>query len=364
MTRTRRAILTLFLALVGTVPGRSQASPDEALQRIDSLAKNAVAQGPMAGLSLAVSRGGTDLVARGYGFAHLEHDVPATAETVYRIGSVTKQFTAAAILQLEEAGLLEVDSPLGEFLEDYPEPGKNVTLHQLLNHTSGIKAYTELPGFMGEPARLTYSHERLIATFAGEPLDFPPGTAYRYNNSAYYLLGVVIERVSGQAYGDYLRDEIFEPLEMHSTCYGWNEPIIRHRAAGYDVNSDGQFVNCGYIDMSCPGAAGALCSTAPDLLRWLNGLFQWKVVSDESLQRMTSRQVTTLPAERNYGYGLFLEGADPVQRIYHGGGIHGFAALVAYYPEDELALALLTNTGSGDLDSLERSLTRVCRGLP
>jgi CubicO group peptidase (beta-lactamase class C family) len=341
----------------------SARSTDETLARIDTIAERALKGGSIPGLSLALSLGGETLVAKGYGFANLEHEVPVTTKTVFRIGSVTKQITGAAILQLMEAGLLEASSTLGELVDEYPEPGRRVTVHQLLNHTSGIQSYTGLPGFMGEPSRMTYSHERLIKMFCDEPLNFEPGTRFRYNNSAYYLLGVIIERVSGQDYGQYLREEIFEPLGMNSSCYGWNRPLIPHRAAGYDLDDESQLINCNYIDMSCPGAAGALCSTAQDLLAWLNGLFNWEVIADSSLERMTGPQVASMPEDANYGYGLFLGGTADDRRIHHGGGIHGFTSLVVYYPEDELAVVLLTNTGSADLGALERSLTTACREL-
>src|SRR5690348_4828479 len=224
----------------GAQDARAQAT--RALVRyVDSVATAAVAEHRTAGVSVAVVKNGRTILSKGYGFADLENDVPATPETVYRIGSVTKQFTAAAIMRLMEQGKLSLDDTLQKFLPNFPTQGNRVTVRHLLNHTSGIKSYTSLGPKWARVMRIDLATDSLVALFANEPFDFKPGDAWLYDNSGYFLLGMIIEKVSGKPYGKYLKDEIFTPLGLKSTIYCDQAPLIKHRAQGYATQPGGGF---------------------------------------------------------------------------------------------------------------------------
>ncbi len=309
---------------------------------IDGYAESFIAGEPAAGLSVAVARGETLIYAKGFGFADLENSVPATPETVYRIGSITKSFTAAAILQLVEDGALGLDSTLGEVLPDYPEPGRQVTIRELLNHTSGIPSFTSFPEY-DEKKREDLDHEAVLDWFADRPLEFEPGSAFRYSNSGYYVLGLVIERVSGRRYDEYLKENVLGPAGLSATRYDWWEPIVPHRARGY-VRVDGTFAHADYVSMHVPYAAGALASTAPDLVRWVRALSTGMVISESSFALMVSP--TKLPGGRRhpYGFGLALTYIEDQRAIRHNGGIDGFRSHLAHVPDAGWIIAVLTNT--------------------
>lgn len=244
------------------------------LNYVDSVATAAISEKSIAGVSVAIVKNGRTVLAKGYGFADLENDVPATAETVYRIGSVTKQFTSAAIMRLMEQGKLSLDDTLQKFLPAFPTHGNRVTVRHLLNHTSGIKSYTSLGPKWARVVRLDLMTDSLIALVANEPFDFKPGDAYRYNNSGYFLLGMIIEKLSGKPYGQYLKDEFFTPLGLKSTIYCDQAPLIKHRAQGYatQTTGGGGFINAEPLSMTQPYAAGSLCSSVNDLVVWTQAL--------------------------------------------------------------------------------------------
>src|SRR5688572_8973342 len=237
----RHAYTAALLASALTATAASAQDSRALVHYIDSVATAAVAEQRTAGVSVAVVKNGRTVLAKGYGFADLENDVPATPETVYRIGSVTKQFTAAGIMRLMEQGKLSLDDTLQKFLPDFPTQGNRVTVRHLLNHTSGIRSYTSLGPKWQRVMRLDLAPDSMVALFANEPFDFKPGDAYRYNNSGYFLLGVIIEKLSGKPYGQYLQDEFFTPLGLKSTVYCDQAPIIKRRAQGYTPRPGGQF---------------------------------------------------------------------------------------------------------------------------
>src|SRR5690349_14259928 len=216
--------LAVLAAALATTAAHAQDT--RALVRyVDSVANAAVAEHRTAGVSVAVVRNGRTVLAKGYGYADLENDVPATPETVYRIGSVTKQFTAAAIMRLMEQGKLSLDDTIQKFLPNFPTQGNRVTVRHLLNHTSGIKSYTSLGPKWARVMRIDLATDSLVALFANEPFDFKPGDAWRYDNSGYFLLGMIIEKISGKTYGQYLRDEFFTPLGLKGTIYCDQAPL-------------------------------------------------------------------------------------------------------------------------------------------
>jgi CubicO group peptidase (beta-lactamase class C family) len=330
---------------------------------IDSVSNAAVLEKRTAGVSVAVVKNGRTVLAKGYGFADLENDVPATAETVYRIGSVTKQFTSAAIMRLMEQGKLTLDDTLQKFLPNFPAQGNRVTVRHLLNHTSGIKSYTSLGPKWARVIRQDLATDSLAALFANEPYDFKPGDAYRYNNSGYFLLGMIIEKLSGKSYAQYLKDEFFTPLGLKSTIYCDQAPIIKHRAEGYAIPPSGGFINAEPLSMTQPYAAGSLCSTVNDLVVWTRALASGKVVSAASYKLMTTPGTLNDGKPITYGFGLGTGALGGHPQISHNGGINGFVSELHHYPNDSLITVVLTNTGALTAVQLERMIARRALGI-
>jgi D-alanyl-D-alanine carboxypeptidase len=356
--------LAVALLMFGS-PAAAQAPERAALLiRIDSVVEAEMKKAKVPGMSVAVQRGGDVLLAKGYGIADLEHGVPATVETVYRIGSITKQFTATATMRLVEQGKVGLQDEITKYLPNYPTQGHKVTIHHLLTHTSGIKSYTSLgPKFWGEAALHDLDDEKMLELFKNEPFDFDPGAKYLYNNSAYYLLGVVIKQVTGMPYADYVKKTIFEPLGLRNTLYCDERPIVPHRAQGYEVR-DGQMVNDGPISMNTPGAAGALCSNVLDLLAWQRAFNADRLVNAASRRLMTTKTTLTDKSETSYGYGLGLGDLEGHRSIAHGGGINGFISQLSHFPDDSLTVVVLGNTGSAPSSRVASTIARLVLGLP
>jgi len=359
MRRTEK-LARLFLSLgfvIGAVSFTHAAPvPSGAIERIDAIVAEGLEK-KIASYAVAVMKDGRLVLARGYGYADVENGVPATAETVYRLGSITKQFTSMAVMQLAEQGKLSIDDELTKFLPDYPLQGNKVTIHQLLNHTSGIKSYTSLPNFF-RTARQELSHDDMLALIKDQSFDFAPGAKMQYNNSGYYLLGMVIEKASGQSYAEYLADHIFKPLGMHATRYGDTRPLIARRATGYK-RERGAIVNDDPISMKVPGAAGALVSNVLDLLKWHQALEAGELLSSASYEAMY--RPTALPdgKTQKYGYGWGLGEMAGHQKLSHGGGINGFSTMIARYPLDRLAVIVLANTAGAPAGGIESRIAKV-----
>lgn len=298
------------------------------------------ADGP--GATVIVVKDGEVLFEGARGMADLELGVPLTPDHVFRLGSITKQFTAAAIMLLEERGKLTVGDPITKHLPDYPTNGYEITIEHLLTHTSGIFSYTSIPGYMmGNEIRADLSTEELVDVFDDLEMDFGPGEQWRYNNSGYVLLGAIIEKVSGQSYADFIEENIFEPLGMTHSHYGGSQ-LIPGRAGGYQA-IEGGYTNAPFLSMTQPHAAGSLLSTVGDLARWNAGLFGGELLSEESVVRMTTEYMLTDGEGTGYGYGLSVREIDGTPVIDHGGGIHGFATYAVWIPETKTYIALLCN---------------------
>jgi CubicO group peptidase (beta-lactamase class C family) len=285
--------------------------------------------------TVLVARGDKVLFSKGYGFANLEWRIPNDPATKFRIGSITKQFTAAAILLLEERGKLAIDEHVKTHLPDVPAAWNRITLRHLLTHTSGIPDFINAPGF-AELQPFAATPEELVAHFRGEPLEFEPGSQYSYSNSGYILLSYLIEKISGENYERFIRENLFAPLGMNDSGYDSNSAVIPHRAAGYVYGAAG-FENAAFFHMSIPQGAGGLYSTTEDLLKWTRGLFGGKVLKPESLAKMTT------PFLGNYALGLSIESVAKRKVIRHSGGIDGFDTEVAYYPSDQVTIVVLSN---------------------
>ena len=313
-----------------------------------------------------VVRGGETVFSQGYGMASLEHQLPNTPQTRFRLGSVTKQFTAAAILQLQDRGLVDVQAPVSTYLPDYPN--KTITLHHLLTHTAGIPNLTSFPDYF-EWMKLPTTLDDLIVRFKDLPLEFEPGSQYRYSNSGYVLLTQVIETVSGQSYDNYVTENLLVPLGMKATGYEQPLAIVPGLASGYQIAA-GNYQQAAHIDMSVPQGAGGLYSTAADLVRWNQFLFgkgseNAAVLSDRTRAAMTSPQVSLgIEAAPNlfYGYGLMIDSQFEQPLVGHGGGINGFVTSLVYVPEQEATIVVLSNVESINPNQMTSDLVAMLLG--
>ena len=302
-------------------------------------------EGDAPGVAVLIAKDGEILYERGFGFADLEARIPVTPDTKFRIGSITKQFTAAAILKLQEDGLLRVHDPLSKFIPDYPR-GDKVTIHHLLTHTSGIHSYTSTSEFYRTVSE-DVKPEDLIESFKGHPFDFDPGEEWLYNNSGYFLLGYIVEKVSGESFGEYLKRHFFDSLGMENTgVHSWDLPL-EYEAVGYSYE-DGKIEKALKWDMSRAGGAGALYSTAGDLYRWNEAVFNGRVLSESSLKAaftpVTLHDGSTANAiGGKYGYGWMISEVRGLKEIQHGGGFDGFNAYLTRYPEQKVTIVVLTN---------------------
>jgi CubicO group peptidase (beta-lactamase class C family) len=283
-----------------------------------------------------VERAGEVLLNNGYGSANLEWDIPNTPTTRFRLGSITKQFTAAGILLLEERGKLRLDDPVKKHMPDAPAAWDKITIFHLLTHTSGIPSFTSFPEQASINPLPTFPKE-VVRRFRDKPLEFEPGEKWSYNNSAYVLLGYLMERISGQSYREFVEQNIFQPLGMKDSGYDSPSAIIPRRASGYSRGRKGSPVNARIIHMSIPYSAGALYSTTEDLVRWQHGLFGGKLLSAASLEKMIT------PFKQDYALGVAVSTVKGHKKIEHGGGIEGFNTQLAYYPDDKLIVAVLGN---------------------
>lgn len=335
-----RRIATVLAVVVLTACAAAAQSP--LLATIDALVEAPIKSGTVAGASVAVARGSQILVERGSGFADLQLDVPTPARAIYEIGSVTKQFTAAAILLLAEDRKLALEDELTKFLPDYPTAGHRVTLRHLLNHTSGIKGYTELPEF-GQLMMLKKPKDELVALFSSKPFEFAPGEDLIYNNSAFFLLGLIIEKVSGQSYADFVKTRLFDKAGMTDSSYCSERTIQKRKVHGYDT-VNGSLVLKGYLDHSWPYSAGSLCSSAHDLVLWNRALHGGKVLSADSYRAMVTPGTLNDGSALRYTMGLGVTNTGGRPLISHGGGINGYLSQLDYYPDEDLTIVVLFNT--------------------
>ncbi|HYV06130.1 MAG TPA: serine hydrolase [Blastocatellia bacterium] len=289
--------------------------------------------------SVLVARDGKIVFSKGYGMANVELDVPNAPETRFRLGSITKQFTAAAILLLQERGKLNVTDPICKYFDPCPNAWSEITIHHLLSHTGGVPNFTSFPDYMPK-MMLPVTTTEMIARFKDKPLDFKPGEKWNYSNSGYFLLGAIIEKAAGESYESFLQKNIFDPLKLTGTGYDHFDAILKHRATGYSM-SKGNMVNSAFLDMTQPYSAGSLYSTVEDLFRWNEALFGGKVVNAKSFEMMTT------PVKNNYAYGLGVETKFNRKMITHGGGINGFSTFIARFPDEKVTIAVLRNSDYG-----------------
>ena len=294
------------------------------------------------GAAVLVIKDGKTLLRKGYGLADVELNVPVTPDNVFRIGSVTKQFTAVAVLQLVQQGKLALEDDVTKHLPDFPTQGKKVTIEHLLTHTSGIPSYTGLPA-MNRIRRQEVSPTELIETFKGVPFEFEPGSKWAYNNSGYVLLGAIVEKLSGIKYADYVRKNLFTPAGLTHTDYEDQAKIIPKRAKGYSQMGPDHYVNAPFLSMTVPYAAGALISTVDDLARWNDALNSGKLVDPKLLARAHKGYMLTDGKPTNYGFGWAESAYEGHRVVQHGGAINGFLSALLTMPNDKLVVVVLGN---------------------
>jgi CubicO group peptidase (beta-lactamase class C family) len=293
------------------------------------------------GVTVLVARKGQIIYKKGLGIGNLEYNLPMQSEMVFRLGSITKQFTAVAILQLVEQGKLSLSDKLAKFIVDYPN-GSAITIEHLLTHTSGVHNYSAMLEFEGNFKKKDFKPLEMIDFFKNKPLDFTPGTDWKYSNSGYFLLGYLIEQVSGKKYADYIRDHIFKPVGMNNSYYGDDISIIKNRVGTYRESEKG-IENDAYISMTSPYSAGALMATVEDLFKWNQAIHSYKLVKKELLQN--AFQPYQLPSGQKayYGYGWIMDDLQGSPTIEHGGGINGALTNALYLPKEDVFVAVFSN---------------------
>jgi len=350
------AILFPYLAII------ARGSPeDELAAGVDAIAKEALAR-PSAGISVAVARDGKIIFTRGYGVVDLKQGAPVTPATVFHIDSISKNILAAALLQLVDAGKLNLDDDISRYVPEARPAAANVTIRQLLNHTSGLFNFTSLPDAEANEL-LDLNHQQVLELFKDRPADFQPGASWRYNNSAFYLAGMVVERVSGREYATYLHEKLFLPLGMKSAQLCDSQSPAPDCAAG-SVVKDGRLADPAPISWKLPWAGGAICASASDLAQWQIALESGKIVKPATLTLM--RTATTLRdgTKIDYGLGTRLGMIGDHHAFGHTGSGGGYSATLLSLPGDHLVVVVLTNTDNGRAPFLAAKIVHAVLNLP
>jgi len=356
MWRTARFVVLLSLLAIPAFASTRAERMDEFLSAYNKLRQ-------FNGAAL-VAQNGKVILEKGYGLANMEWQIPNTPDTKFRLGSITKQFTSMVIMQLANEGKMSLDEKITTYLPDYrKDTGDKVTVRNLLSHTSGIPSYTSLPGFIQNQARDPYTVSAFVKKYTSGDLEFEPGSKFSYDNSGYFLLGAIIERVTGKPYEEALKQRIFDPLGMKDSGYDRSSRVIAKRAAGYVLTPDG-YENAPYLDMSIPYAAGSLYSTVEDLYKWDRALYTDKLLPPDLKKTMIT------PVLNDYAFGWAIntfkldDNKTEVHTVRHGGGINGFNTQIIRMPDTQDLVVLLDNTSRGDkLDDLARGVIDILHDL-
>jgi len=335
-------------------------TPQSLDSAIDAVATDALKQ-PLAGLSIAVARRGQPVIARGYGRARLDRDVPVTPDTVFHIASVSKYVEAAAALSLVEAGKLALDEDVRKYVPNAPTQGRRITIQQLLSHTSGLYNFTALPDADANETR-DWTHEEAFALFKDKPLDFAPGARWRYSNSGFYLAGVAIERAAGVPYARYIKEAVFGPAGMTTASLCTAHDAVDNLANGYDIVR-GALLPGPNMTWSLPFAAGAVCATAGDLVRWQNALDSARVISAASVRRMRTPTRLSDGTEIDYGFGTRMGSFEGHRVFGHTGSGGGFTSILQSFPADGVTIAVLSNTNGAAVADVAARVSRAIFGI-
>ncbi|RRN64006.1 serine hydrolase [Caulobacter sp. 602-1] len=307
--------------------------------------------------TVLLARDGKPVFVRSYGMANYELGVPNSADTVFRLASVTKQFTALAVMQLQEQGRLKVDDPICRYLADCPAAWRPITIRELLNHTSGIPNFSSLPDWDEVLSRRDYTPAELVSLFRDLPLKFTPGEKYDYSNSGYHLLGLIIERASGIGWGEYVQQRIFNPLGMTHSGDDNTRALVPHRASGY-YSLGATFINAPIISRTVGYAAGGLYSTVGDLLLWDRALAPGKLLGQVSLDAMFT------PAKSGYGFGWRIGERFGRREMDHSGSDNGYSTYIIRFPADGLTAIVLSNSDRASAGKVGNAMAAIAFGQP
>lgn len=338
-----------MLLIVAAIPCKAQIVDKPVLKKLDAFISpryETIAPGCV----VLVAERGKIVYKKSWGKADLELDVAMNPGMVFRIGSITKQYTAIAILKLVEEGKISLQDSLQEYIADFPVKEHVITVENLLTHTSGIVDYGILDFNIRNAIRIDFPPKQLIDSVAVLPLDFVPGSRYHYSNSNYLILGYIIEKVAGKSYASYLREAVFKPAGLHHTFYDFPSDIIPNRACGYSSHDSG-FKNAGYISMNHAFAAGALLSNVEDLFKWHQALHSFRVVKKETLEKAFTPCRFSGGNTSGYGYGWFIMDFRGNKSIGHGGAIDGFRSMEMYFPQQDIFIAMLLNSDNDNFSS-------------
>ncbi len=349
------ACLTLWPVVAGAHddPKPTPKTAAEITQALQDYMEATAENDGFSGVAL-IARDGQPLLRDGYGMADLEHQSPNTANSKFRIGSITKPLTAVLTLILSEQGKLGLDDSVSKLWPEAPGTWSPVTIRHLLNHTSGIPSFTSLPSY-GPDKNRKLSHEQMIARFRDLPLEFEPGSKFNYSNSGYYLLGFLLEKAGDKPYEDLLREHVLDPLKMTDTGYDHAEEVLANRADGYERLGD-KVVHADHLDMGQPFAAGAIYSTVDDLLKFDRALVEKKLLSPDSYATMYR------PVHNNYACGWIVQDQDGHPSIWHNGGIDGFQSSLLRFPDEGLCAVVLSNLIPAKVDRIAGDLAKIARG--
>lgn len=320
--------------------------------KIDSIITTVLKDKKGPGGVFLVAKDGKPIYRKAFGQANIELDVDMKPENVFQIGSMTKQFTAVAIMMLVEQGELNVNDVISKYIPNYPN-GNNITIHHLLTHTSGIKDFTEMKSIMSI-AKKDLTPKELVDFFKDESVDFQPGENFKYNNSGYVVLGYIIELVSGKYYADFIEKNIFEKLEMNNSRYASDREIVKNRAYGY--HNRGAYTNKMYVSLSIPYASGSLMSTVDDMLKWQKAINNNSLISEISKKKVFTNYSVNNRKYINYGYGWHLKDINGIPTREHGGSIFGFKSMGVYIPSKDVYVIGLTNCDCNSPTKVTRAI--------
>ena len=354
----RLLFVGVVLAVVWLVPpaiaAKPAADPQAITARFDAYMDAAVRHDHFAGAVL-VARDGVPMLNKAYGMASLELQVPNRPETVFRIASLTKQFTSMAILQLQEQAKLRIGDPVCKYLDDCPAAWQPITLRHLLMHGSGIPNVSSLPNWDEDLGRKTYRRRDFVRLFRDLPLEFAPGARFKYSNSGYFLLGMVIERASGKSYGQYLHENIFAPLGMAHSQFDDNRRLVPGRATGY-YSRGTEFISAPFIDPTVTFSGGGITSTTGDLLRWDQALYSYKLLPQQARDEMFTAN------QGGYGYGWQVRERFGRRTLDHSGSFNGFSAYILRFPDERATVIVLSNSDRASAGRTGTNLAAILLG--
>ena len=334
-----KSLLMIWVLIMGITFQENSLRGQNIEQRIDELLQDVYPDGEPGCVAL-VTRQNQILYKKAFGSANLELNVPMRTEMVFEIGSLTKQFTSVSTLILIEQGKTALSDPISNYLDFCPDAWKSITIRHLLNHTSGIKNLTSME-ILSKVSRQDFTPREVIALFEKEPLDFQPGESWNYSNSGYVILGYIIEKITGQEYGNFITENIFKPLKMNNSFYGNWSRIIKNRVSGYQKKES--LINADYLSFTLPYSAGALMMTVEDFYTWNQALHNYQIVKKETLDQAFIKGRLNNGSVTDYGYGWFISELNGSKVYEHTGGIYGQTSYAAYLPAEQVLVVLFTN---------------------